>query len=180
MELNLISKNTIFFLILITLALLLFGCTQNPSQNGRGNSFKSIDNNICVQDGKPIIRFYSTSFCPHCQWVAPAYDEIAQKYIDSNQIIAYHWEWLYDSKGNLTGSLDKLHPLRGPVPAFEEGVFKQFNPQGSIPTFVFGCKYYRIGNQFEQQNDLDAEKNVFEETIQKLLIDFNAETNPAN
>ncbi len=48
-------------------------------------------------------------------------------------------------------------------------IFKQFNPDNSIPTFVFGCEYYRVGNAYEQQNDLTAEIGEFKAVIEELL-----------
>jgi thiol-disulfide isomerase/thioredoxin len=161
-------KKLILVLTLILAGLLLFGCTQ--PNNGPVNGFKEIDGSICKQDNKPIIRMYSTSFCPHCQWVKPAFSEVAKSYMDENKIVAHVWEWIYDSQGNQIGADDSLTPQNeGSVPDAEKKVFDQFNPNGTIPTFVFGCKYYRIGNQFEAQKDLNAEKVVFTQIIEELL-----------
>lgn len=159
--------NKKIFLVLITLAvaLLLFGCTQ--SQPASQNAFKSVDNSICKIDGKPVIRMYSTNICPHCKWVGPTFDEVVKKYEAQGKIVAYHWEWVVDQPTRTVSDL--LHPEVTQMPDTEQKIFEQFTPEGYVPTFVFGCKYYRIGNQFEQQNDLNAEKAVFEETIQKLL-----------
>jgi hypothetical protein len=45
--------------------------------------------------------------------------------------------------------------------------FNDINPQGSIPTF--GCKYYRIGNGYEQEGDLESEAAEFEAVIEALI-----------
>ena len=113
---------------------------------------------------------YSTSICPHCIWVKPAFDEVVKKYVDENKIVAYHWEWIIDSEGSLTGVDDKLtSQLEGTLPPIEDAVFKEFSPNTSVPAFIFGCKYYRLGNQFEIQKDLTAEKAEFTRIIEELL-----------
>ena len=48
-------------------------------------------------------------------------------------------------------------------------VYEQFNPRGTIPTFVFGGKYYRIGTGYEKQGDLLAEEREFRAVIDSLL-----------
>ena len=155
-------------LILVLMALSIFGCTAPTTQE---NKFQSIaENSICKLDGKPVIRMYSTNICPHCIWVKPAFDGVIRKYVDANKIVAYHWEWIIDSEGTLTGVDDKLtSAFEGTIPTSEEAVFNAFSPNTNVPAFVFGCKYYRIGNQFEQQKDLNAEKAEFERIIEELL-----------
>lgn len=155
-------------ILLIALILGLLGCTAPPSNE---NTFQSIsENSICKLEGKPIIRMYSTSICPHCIWVKPAFDSVIKKYVDQNKIIAYHWEWIINNEGTLVGVDDKLtNEIETSMPAGEEAIFNEFSPNTNVPAFVFGCKYYRIGNQFETQKDLNAEKAEFERIIEELL-----------
>jgi len=160
------NKKIFFVLVALAASLLLFGCTQGA--DGSTNSFKSVDNSVCTIEGKPIVRMYSTNTCPHCLWVGPAYDEVVEKYVDENKIIAYHWEWIVDAP--VRSGDDLLTPENEEqVPDAETKVFEQFTPEGYVPTFVFGCKYYRIGNEFEQQKDLNAERAEFDRIIQELL-----------
>jgi len=159
------NKKIFFILIALAASLILFGCTQS---GGSSNAFKSVDNSICTVDGKPIVRMFSTNTCPHCKWVGPTYDEVVKKYADENKIVAYHWEWIITDP-SVPGD-DLLTPaFEGVVPESEKNVFGQFSEQSAVPAFVFGCKYYRIGNEFEKQNDLAAEKAEFERIIQELL-----------
>ena len=58
-------------------------------------------------------------------------------------------------------------------------IFKEFNPQGSIPTFVFGCKYYRVGNGYEQQDDKAAEEAEFRAVFDELVKESTSTTTPA-
>ena len=46
--------------------------------------------------------------------------------------------------------------------------FDKYNPQGGVPTFVFGCKYIRVGNGYESTQDLEAEKKEFVSLIEEL------------
>ncbi|HLD28110.1 MAG TPA: thioredoxin family protein [Patescibacteria group bacterium] len=120
------------------------------------------DAEICTQDGKPVVYLFSTTWCPHCSWIKDTFDNTAQKYIDSGDIIAYHWEVdTYDN--TLTSEIETV------VPPDHLAIYQDFNPNGSIPTFVFGCKYFRVGNGFEQTNDLSAEAAEFEALIQEMI-----------
>lgn len=160
------SIKLVGILILFILALGLIGCSIPSNEN----KFQSVEgNSICKLDGKPIIRMYSTNVCPHCVWVKPAFDKLMKKDVDENKIVAYHWEWTIQD-GELIGADDLLTPLNeGSIPANEEAVFNQFSPNSGVPAFVFGCKYYRLGNQFENQKDLESEEKEFVRIIEELL-----------
>lgn len=117
---------------------------------------------ICTVDGKPVVRLYSTTWCPHCKWVKDAYESVVQGYVDDGRIVAYHWE--FDAND------DALTPeVEGSVPEEEKQLFNEFNPRNSIPTFVFGCKYYRVGNGYESQQNLTLEGMEFKAVIEQLL-----------
>lgn len=120
------------------------------------------ENEICRQDGKPVIRLFSTTWCPHCEWIKPVFYSVAQEYKEAGKIIAYNWE--IDINDNALTTETETQ-----VPASEISVYQEFNPGGSIPTFVFGCKYFRIGNGYERQEDLQAEEAEFREIIELLL-----------
>jgi thiol-disulfide isomerase/thioredoxin len=154
-------------IVFLILALTLIGCTAPVTKE---NKFAENGNNICKEDGKPIIRMYSTNICPHCIWVKPAFDSVAKKYVDENKIVVKHWEWIIDNEGNLMGVNEHLTNIISPsLPAVEEAIFKEFSPSGAVPVFVFGCKYYRLGTQFESQKDLNAEEAEFTRVIEELL-----------
>lgn len=117
---------------------------------------------ICREDGKPVVYLFSTTWCPHCKWIKDTFDEVVNKYVADGKIVAYHWE--VDTNDNtLTTQKESV------VPAKDLAIYKEFNPGGSIPTFVFGCKYSRIGNGFEQQQNLGSEKAEFEALIDSML-----------
>ncbi len=132
---------------------------QTDTTNVR-SSFKAVDHALCLQEGKPIIREFATSWCPHCAWIKPVYQQIVKEYGD--KIVAYQWE--VDEGNNLL-----TEEFEFEVPASEMNIFKTFNPEQTIPTFVFGCKYVRIGNAFEAQNDKEAEAKEFRYIIDKII-----------
>lgn len=125
-------------------------------------TFSATNNAVCKEDGKPIIRLFSTTWCPHCQWIKDTFDSTVQEYVAAGKIVAYHWEIDIDDD-TLTTEIETE------VPQSELAIFEEFNPRRSIPTFVFGCKYYRIGNGYESQNDLEAEIGEFKAVIEALL-----------
>jgi len=125
-------------------------------------TFSVTDNDICEQDGKPVIRMLSTTWCPHCNWIKSTFDKVVKEYADSGKIVAYHWQ--LDSEDNtLTDGIESK------VPKSEIEIFNQFNPRNSVPTFIFGCKYYRIGNGYEENNDLASEEREFMNIIEILI-----------
>lgn len=158
---------------LLILALVLSGCVQSTLK-ARDTSaiapttittFQVFPNaQICTQDGKPIIRLYSTTWCPHCKWINDTFNGVMKEYADSGKIVAMHWD--VDIRD------DQFTPkIEDNFPQAELDLFESANPNGTIPTYVFGCKYYRVGNGFETQNDLDAEAGEFKALIEKLLAE---------
>lgn len=117
---------------------------------------------ICKDGDKPVIYLFSTTWCPHCQWVSATFDKVVKEYVAAGKIVAYHWE-LDTSDDTLTSAVEAK------VPAEMEAVYNEFNPGGSIPTFVMGCKYYRVGNGYEAANNLAAEEAEFRAAIDALL-----------
>lgn len=155
----------VFVLIGVVLVVFISGCIAQQSDSipqGDIASFKDSGNTICKEDGKPVIRLFSTTWCPHCQWIKDTYEVTVKEYVDSGKIVAYHWE-LDTIDNTLTPGYE------GVIPDSEMSIFNQFNPKGSIPTFVFGCRYYRIGNGYESTNDLAAEEADFRAVIETLL-----------
>jgi len=166
-------KKIVFSLVLAAVfaVVLISGCTQQlpPGNNQTGNitnpdikTFKATEGPVETIGGKPIIRLFSTTWCPHCVWIKPTFDRVAKEYADAGKIVAYHWE-LDTGDNTLTSQVETA------VPASEQAIYQKFNPQGSIPTFVFGGKYWRIGNGYEQQQDLALEEKEFRAVIDELI-----------
>jgi len=122
---------------------------------------------ICKENGKPVAYLFSTEWCPHCEWIKETFDRVAKEYVAAGKIAAHHWE-LSDMQQKPLND-DTLTPVKeSAVPQADMAVYREFNPGGSIPTFVFGCKYFRIGNGFEQQQDLAAEEKEFRALFDEL------------
>lgn len=84
-------------------------------------NFSISDENVCQENGKPIVYFFGSATCPHCQWEKPILEEIMAKFKD--QIVF---------KEQIDSDVDK-------------DIFQKYST-GGIPTVVFGCKYYRVGS----------------------------------
>lgn len=117
---------------------------------------------ICKEGGKPVVYLFSTTWCPHCQWVSETFDKVVKEYVKDGKIAAYHWE-LDTNDNTLTSDKETS------VPAEAQAVYQEFNPSGSIPTFVIGCKYFRVGNGHEAADDLAAEEKELRAAIDAVL-----------
>ena len=119
-----------------------------PDAGSGIKTFKQTSGPVDAVDGKPVVRLFSTTWCPHCQWIKETFDSEMKKYVAEGKIIAYHWE--VDTGDNaLTDAVETA------VPESEMAIFSA-NGGGSVPTFVFGGKYVRVGNGFESQNPSDV------------------------
>jgi thiol-disulfide isomerase/thioredoxin len=160
------------FYIILTLILITFltvSCTGREDNAGNisihgvntdSKTFRDTGDEICTEDGKPIIREFSTTWCPHCTWIKESYNKVVKEY--EGQIVAYHWELDMDDNA-LTPEVE------GEIPTSEMDIFNKYNPKSSIPTFVFGCKYARVGNGYESQGNLEAEEAEFRQIIEELI-----------
>jgi peptidyl-prolyl cis-trans isomerase C len=144
------------------------GSSSTPSDSNLAGTFQATGDPVCTDaNGKPIVRLFTTSWCPHCQWIRETYESVVKDYESRGLIKAYHWE-LDTNTELLTGQKSTA------VPAEELAVYRKYNPQGSIPTFVFGCQYVRIGNGYEAEQNLDKERAEFNAVITKLVAETSA------
>ncbi len=122
-------------------------------------TFEQTTDELCEEDGKPIIRLFSTTNCPNCNWIKETFDSAVKEYADNDLIVAKHWQ-LDSGDNTLTTDVETK------IPKEEVELFKKYNPGSTVPTFVFGCKYYRIGNGYD---DLELEKKEIKNKIDNLL-----------
>lgn len=125
-------------------------------------SFNVTQNPICTENNKPVVFLFTTTWCKHCRWVKDAFDSVVQEYADAGVIAAYHWE-------TNTGDNTLTDEIETAIPEQHILVYQKFSQGGYIPTFVFGCKYYRVGNGYESQDNLDMEKADFELVMDRLI-----------
>jgi len=135
------------------------GIAQNSVKEG---TFYVYQGEIQYENAKPVIRLFTTTWCPHCIWIKETFDDVVNEYVQNGEIIAYHWE-IDTGDNTLTAKVETN------VPQSEMTIYRTFNPRGSIPTYVFGEKYWRIGNGYERTNDLSAEEYEFRIIIETLI-----------
>jgi thiol-disulfide isomerase/thioredoxin len=110
---------------------------------------------------------FGTTVCPHCRWISSTFNGVVDEYKAKGLIVGYHWDL---DVGN-----DQFTPTKeSSIPKAEVELFTSTNPQQSVPTYLFGCKYWRVGNAYETQDDLDAEAAEFKAVIEKLLSEVDA------
>jgi len=134
----------------------------SPTAPGVETFFEKKNAQICKEDGKPVVYLFSTTGCPHCVWIKDTFDAVVAEYVKAGKIKAYHWDL---DTGDNTLTPEK----EAGAPAAAQAVYQEFNPEGSIPTFVIGCKYFRIGNGYESQKDLNAEAAEFKAAIDAII-----------
>jgi thioredoxin-related protein len=120
-------------------------------------TFTDTEDDLCKEDGKPLVILFSTTTCPYCKWIKDTFDSTVLEYGD--QIAAYHWE-LNNGNNVLSDVTEKEVPKR-----FLD-LFRKYNSRGAVPSYVFGCKYIRIGNG---HNDLQDEQAEFRAVIEELI-----------
>ena len=123
-------------------------------------TFTDTKDETCSEDNKPIIRFYASTNCRSCTWIQGTFYEVVSEFSDS--IVAHHWIMDKGDDG-LTAEEEKG------IPKQEFEIYKKYNPEKTLPTFVFGCSYVRIGNGHEQTLNLEAEKTEFRNIIEQLV-----------
>jgi thiol-disulfide isomerase/thioredoxin len=123
-------------------------------------TFQATGDELCTENGKPLVMLFSTTWCGHCAWIKDTFDSTVKEY--EGKIAAYHWQ--IDTGDNTLSSI-----IESEVPKSYLDIYRKYNPRGSIPTFVFGCEYTRIGNGYGRENDLKAEAAEFRAVIEALL-----------
>ncbi len=133
-----------------------------PPTIGVLGTFNEVSGDVYKEDGKPVVTLFSTSWCPHCTWIKETFDKFVKDEMAQGKIVAYHWE-LDTGDNTLTTEVETA------VPDKYLQIYQTFNPDGSIPTFVFGNKYYRVGNGYERENNTAKEAAEFRQIIDTLL-----------
>lgn len=137
--------------------------TITPTASRQEGTFFVDDSlSVCTYEEKPVVYLFSTTWCSHCQWIKETFDRVAKEYMGQDKIVAYHWE--VD-----TGDNTLTDKTENSVPTDAMNIYKQFNPQSSIPTFVIGCQYWRVGNGYEGTDDLASEEAEFRKLFDTVI-----------
>lgn len=95
--------------------------TTSNQQETLAGSFSESQEEVCLEDGKPIVYFFGSESCSHCAWEHPIIEKVAEDFKD---YISFH-----NNMGN-EADMD---------------IFNLFS-SGGVPTLVLGCRYYRVGS----------------------------------
>jgi thiol-disulfide isomerase/thioredoxin len=95
-----------------------------------------------VNGGLPKVYFFGTTWCPHCSWEKPIFEDIT---------------------GMFEGHIDmKIVMIDQNPDENDMATFKHYSPDGYIPVIIMGGKYYRIG----------AGESLGEDTERQVLTAF--------
>lgn len=96
-----------------------------------GNFLVSNDE-VCKENGKPIVYFFGSEGCSYCRWEHPVMEKVAAKFEGE---IAFH--------NNMDSKVDM-------------DIFSKYST-GGVPTLVLGCKYYRVGAGTQSGEEKETE-----------------------
>lgn len=126
------------------------------------SNFQVLGSNVCEEDGKPIIYFFSGEFCPYCAMERWAFVDATSKFgtwtkldkmesgttdtytfkdseFESEWIVVRAWETDVEE-----------------VPADDNQKYLIASPEGSVPALNMACKYGRAGAYAESGQDLQT------------------------
>lgn len=131
-----------------------------------GASFPTFDKTgleACTSDdGKPVLFLFSSTSCSHCEWAGEVFDFIAQYYMASGLVEAHH----YDVK---SGDDLLTEEVETQIPPAHLQIKEHGDPKGLVPYYNFSCKYERLGNGYEKDDDLAAEGAEMRQVIDTLV-----------
>ncbi|MDD4409266.1 MAG: hypothetical protein PHW52_01275 [Candidatus Pacebacteria bacterium] len=125
------------------------GSTEQQKIDGKNvisseGGFQEVEGgDVCKENGKPIVYFFGSKTCPHCEWQKPVIENAVKSFSGK---IAFH------------ENIDNENDI---------DVFNKFNTSGGIPTIVIGCKYFRVGSG--EGSGEDADKKTIETLINNVL-----------
>lgn len=107
-------------------------------------NFSIIEDEVCLEDNKPIVYFFGSQSCPHCSWEHPIFEESVEQFGD---LLSFH--------NNMDSNED--------MDVFQN--YSQIN-QGAIPFMVLGCRYTKLGSG--ERSGEEAEKENLTALLCKL------------
>ncbi len=135
---------------------------ERPSHEERFQTFKNSGLNVNKNSkGQPVILFFSSAGCSHCEWISETFDTVAIEYVQKGLIEAHHYE--------MTSMDDILTPVIEKEIPKQYLRYKQERSPDSVPYFNFGGIYERIGTGYEASDDFFAEELEMRQVIDALL-----------
>lgn len=99
-------------------------------------NFSLTEEEVCLEDGKPVVYFFGSERCPHCSWEHPIVEGVLASFEDQ---VSFH------------NNMDK--------PEADQEIWSKYSEinRGAIPFLVLGCRYARVGSG-EQLGEEEEEK----------------------
>ena len=137
---------------------------ENPvASKSSFQTFNNTGRDICKNNTRlPIIILFTSSRCPHCIWIGETFDSTVMEYVNNGLIEAHHYD-IETEDDLLTAAIETK------IPQNHLKIYQLGSPKDYIPYFNFGCKYDRIGNGYEKQDDLAGEAREFSQILDSLL-----------
>lgn len=172
----------VMIVIIVAAALLFLGVFDYTPRNNKTNTtnqtepeinttgdrigaFAYTSKELCTQNDKPIVILFSSSRCPHCNWISPIFDDVVTDYMEENQIVAYHLQLDTKTETLSNTSFDNM--------AIDEEIintYMELNPRGAVPAMLFGCEYFSLGAVHERDdNGEDITEQEFRAVIDEIL-----------
>lgn len=153
--------------------MLLFGFHAKPGSADTGDgdfladvsfpTFYRSGFDVCTgENGKPLILLFSSASCSHCEWAGEIFDFLVRYYIAGGLIEAHHYDVT-------TGDDLLTEETETEVPVEHLQLKVQGDPEGYVPYFNFGCKYERVGNGYEKDDDAVSEAAEMRQVIEALI-----------
>jgi len=114
----------------------VLGEQLEPTNIGR---FVKTKDEICQEDGKPVVFMFGQSGCPYCVWEHPIFEKATAKFGD---LIVVH------------DNMDKQ--------GADEEIWQKYSQihQGGVPFMLLGCRYAQRGAGDRNLGEAQEEENI--------------------
>lgn len=100
--------------------------TQESEPEETIGSFSVSGDEICTEDGTPIVYFFGSEDCGYCKWEHPVMENVTSKFTG---YISFRDNVIVKIRDGFT---------------VDREIFDKYST-GGVPTLVLGCRYYRVG-----------------------------------
>lgn len=117
---------------------------------------------VCLRGKQILVWMFGNTTCEECLWTKGVYDKVVREYEEFGKIIPIRWDM--DTGDNaLTSKIEDI------VPAYDKRILRRYSKDSRLPTFVLGCKYYRVGTGYYHLRDLASEEKELEGALRELI-----------
>ena len=98
--------------------------------------FTKTDEEVCLENGKPIVYYFGRSECPFCIWQQPVITSAMEQF-EGYVVFKDHTDTEEDMD-----------------------VFTRYSEEGAVPLIVIGCNYFRLGAGGSEGNEESDKNNI--------------------